>query len=66
MKVKIGETAGKVWQALEEHGDLDVTRLTKLIGEKEGLVHMAVGWLAREDKIDFHPKGQKVLVGAKK
>lgn len=66
MKDKIGETAGKVWQALDEHGDLDVARIAKLVGEKEGLIHMAVGWLAREDKIDFHAKGQKLLMGAKK
>ncbi|MDD4051700.1 MAG: winged helix-turn-helix domain-containing protein [candidate division Zixibacteria bacterium] len=65
MKDRIGETAGKVWQALQEHGNLDVPRLAKQVGEKEGMIHMAVGWLAREDKIDFHVKGPKVTLGAK-
>jgi hypothetical protein len=66
MKDKIGETAGKVWKALDEHGDLDVARLAKLVGEKEGMIQMAVGWLAREDKIDIQAKGQKVIMGTKK
>jgi hypothetical protein len=65
VKEKIGETAGKVWQVLQEHGGMDVSRLTKLVRENEVLVHQAVGWLAREDKIDIHTKGPKTTIALK-
>lgn len=66
MKDKIGETAGKVWQTLHEHDSLDIARLVKLVGEKEALIQRAIGWLAREDKIDFHVKGPKTTIVLKK
>jgi hypothetical protein len=62
MKDKIGETAGRVWQVLQEHDNLDVTRLAKLVKEKEALIHQAIGWLAREDKIEFQVKGPKTII----
>jgi hypothetical protein len=62
MKEQIGETAGKVWQALSEHEELDLVRLTKLVHENEKTVHQALGWLDREDKIDIHLKGNKTTI----
>jgi hypothetical protein len=62
MKEQIGETAGKVWQALSEHGELDLARLAKLVHENEKMVHQALGWLAREDKIDIHLKGNRTVI----
>ncbi|MFZ1684126.1 MAG: winged helix-turn-helix domain-containing protein [Candidatus Zixiibacteriota bacterium] len=62
MKEQIGETAGKVWQALSEHGELDLARLMKLVHEDEKAVHQALGWLAREEKIDIHLKGNKTTI----
>jgi len=66
MKDKIGETAGRVWQVLHEHGGMDISRLVKMVRQSEGLVHQAVGWLAREDKIDIQMKGPKTTVVLKK
>jgi len=62
MKEYIGETAGKVWQALSEHGELDFARLTKLVKENEKTLHQALGWLAREGKIEIYLKGNKTLI----
>lgn len=62
MKEQIGETAGRVWQTLSEHGELDLARLTKLVQENEKTVHQALGWLAREDKINIHLKGNKTTI----
>ncbi len=62
MKEHIGETAGKVWQALSEHGELDLPRLTKLVQENEKAIYQALGWLAREDKIDLHIKGNRTMI----
>ncbi|HEV2348463.1 MAG TPA: winged helix-turn-helix domain-containing protein [Terriglobia bacterium] len=50
---KVGEAAGKVWHALSTDGPLTVAQLkTKLNGSSE-VVNFALGWLAREDKIEI-------------
>jgi len=62
MKEQIGEAAGKVWQALSEHGELDLARLSKLVKENEKTIHQALGWLAREGKIDLYIKGRTTII----
>jgi hypothetical protein len=62
MKKKIGEMAGKVWKTLAEKGDVDISRLPQILKEKGEVVYQALGWLAREDKIDYHKKEGKTFV----
>jgi hypothetical protein len=50
---QIGETAGAVWGALAEHGPLSLTKLLKVVGQPRDSVLQAVGWLAREGKINI-------------
>lgn len=47
----VGETAGKVWHALNDEGPQTLSALKKRINGSGPLVELAVGWLAREDKI---------------
>lgn len=50
----IGQMAGRVWAALNEAEALDTKQLkkmAKLKNEKE--VYAALGWLAREGKVNF-------------
>lgn len=49
---QIGETAGLVWHALDEHGPQSITKLAKMVDAPRDIVMQAVGWLAREEKID--------------
>jgi hypothetical protein len=49
----IGETAGLVWRALTDRGPMSLTRLVKAVDAPRDVVMQAVGWLAREDKIDL-------------
>jgi hypothetical protein len=65
MKTKIGEMAGRVWRTLGEEEEVPVSRLPKILKEKGEIVYQAVGWLAREDKIDFRKKGGKTFVSLK-
>ncbi|MDP8266884.1 MAG: winged helix-turn-helix domain-containing protein [Candidatus Aceula meridiana] len=53
MKGKIIEAAGKTWQVLGEKEEVKVTDLAKLVKEKGEVVFQALGWLAREDKINY-------------
>jgi hypothetical protein len=55
---QIGETAGRVWTALESKGPHSLAALKKQIKAPGDLVLMAVGWLAREGKIALEQKGR--------
>ena len=50
---QIGETAGLVWQCLQLHESISMAQLTRSIDAPRDVVMQAVGWLAREDKIDI-------------
>ena len=59
---EIGETAGQVWQALNKHGAMSVAKLVERVGGNRDVVMQAVGWLAREGKLDIgETKRGKVL-----
>jgi hypothetical protein len=59
---QIGEVAGEIWHALAEHGGQSPTALKKLIDAPAELVLAAVGWLAREGKLEFAMSGRSVKV----
>lgn len=50
---KIGEWAGSVWKALSETDVLGLKQLKKITKLKDKEVFAAIGWLAREGKIDI-------------
>jgi hypothetical protein len=50
---QIGETAGTVWRALDENGSLSLAKLVERVGGNRDVVMQAVGWLAREGKIEI-------------
>ena len=62
MKTKIGEMAGRVWKVLGEKEAVAVSRLPQLLKEKGEIVYQGLGWLAKEDKIEFHKKEGKIFV----
>jgi len=51
IKNEIGESAGKIWETLNEKGELSIEELKSLTELTEKQLLMAIGWLAREDKI---------------
>ncbi|MCX6357546.1 MAG: winged helix-turn-helix domain-containing protein [Candidatus Aureabacteria bacterium] len=48
---KIGETAGMVYGFIQKHGEATPTELIKHLKAPYDVLQMAIGWLAREDKI---------------
>jgi len=62
---EIGEVAGKVWHTLDKERQVRVSALQKQIGIAPAMVHMALGWLAREDKIEIEPDGRGYRVRLK-
>jgi hypothetical protein len=49
----IGSVAGMIWQYLDSHGPVALSRLAKEIDAPRDAVMQGVGWLAREGKIRF-------------
>src|SRR5208283_4685194 len=62
MKEKIIEVAGKTWRFLGQNGQTNVSQLAKALKEKDEVVLQALGWLAREDKIDYTVKNRRTFV----
>jgi hypothetical protein len=62
MREKIGETAGEIWKILQDKEKLNIAQLPKLLNKNEMLGYQALGWLAREGKINYHTKGKSTFI----
>jgi hypothetical protein len=49
---KIGENAGKIFTTLESMNEVDVSDIPNLVDIEPRDAHSALGWLARENKIE--------------
>lgn len=58
--VQIGQTAGMVYRFLEKKKEASTTELLKELDVPYDILQMALGWLAREDRIRFE-KARKTL-----
>ena len=50
---QIGEVAGQIWHTLDEQGPLSISKLVKAVDAPRDTVMQAIGWLAREDKVEI-------------
>jgi hypothetical protein len=55
---RIGATAGKVWHYLRDNDSVSLTTLAQRLDEPRDLVMQAIGWLAREDKVEITESGR--------
>ncbi len=62
MKEQIGQTAGTIWDTLRSRQEVNLTQMPRVIKEKSPLVYQALGWLARENKIEYVNRGEKTYV----
>ena len=59
-KIQIGSNAGLLWKLLDADHDKrvwDLDSLQQASGLSEREFYAAIGWLAREDKVDFGEDG---------
>jgi hypothetical protein len=56
-KTDIGINAGAIWRLLSEKGELSVREIGEITHYRETFLLLALGWLAREDKIRFFEEG---------
>ncbi len=62
MKDKIGKIAGKIWEILRKKEEVEISRFPRILNEKSDVTYQAIGWLAREDKIHYAKKGNKIYI----
>ena len=55
-KKTIGENAGIIWNLLNNNEKWNIYQLTDKSGLTESEVYAAIGWLARENKIEIEKK----------
>jgi hypothetical protein len=63
---RIGATAGKVWHYLHDNGSTSLTTLAQRLDEPRDLVMQAIGWLAREEKVDIAELGRTKSVSLRR
>lgn len=61
----IGETAGRIWRTLESYGPQTFAALMEELDAPESVFFMAIGWLSREDKLEFVPADGDYLIRLK-
>jgi len=61
----VGEMAGTVWHALEKQGAMKYSALKKSTKSTDAVLYMALGWLAREDKIEMTAEGKSYRISLK-
>lgn len=62
MREDIGDAAGKVWRYLEAQGSRSVSQIQRDTRLSQSLTYLALGWLAREDKVRFAQERRALLV----
>lgn len=62
MQDTIGQLAGHVWDFLEEEEQASVSAISRAIDAPQTKVNMAIGWLAKEGKLEFVSKGRGTAV----
>ena len=61
----VGATAGKIWTYLEKNGRSSVSAVEKAANAPKREIQMALGWLAREDKIELAEEKRTLYVWLK-
>ena len=62
MQAKIDSAAGTIWRYLNEHGVVTLSKLKQGTNLSDPLLFTGIGWLAREEKLNFTTEGRSVRV----
>lgn len=62
-EIKIGENAGAIWCELNAKGEQNISALKRNTGLDDKNLYLALGWLAKENKIKFSQKQRQILIG---
>lgn len=61
----VGVTAGQVWGFLSSHGPASLSTIEREVDAPKLLVHLALGWLAREGKLLVEERKGRAFVSVR-
>lgn len=59
---EIINAAGMIYNYLSDKGEVSISKLSKDLGLVENFAEMGLGWLSREDKLEYTQKAKSVTV----
>lgn len=62
----VGQAAGQVWQFLRDEGKSSVSAIERGVDASGREVQMAIGWLAREGKVEFSDESRGLYISLSK
>ena len=62
MHDKVGLAAGQVWNYLHQGGESTISKMAKDLRQKDNIVYMGLGWLARENKVAIRQDKRAIKV----
>ncbi len=62
IKVRIGLTAGDIWQYLSKNGSTTISKIVQELPEEEKIIQRSIGWLAQEGKITLNTQVKGELI----
>lgn len=65
MSYNAGDTAGRIWKVLYERGRLSIRKIGEITSMSESSIFIGLGWLARENKVEFHKRSGMLYVELK-
>jgi len=65
MSDTIGNAAGIIWEYLDKNGSTSVSKVTKETDLSRTDAQRAIGWLAKEGKLEFEIEGRTELLSLK-
>ena len=59
---QIIESAGQIYNYLNTKGEVSINKMKKDLSLAENFAEMGLGWLSREDKLEYTQKAKSVTV----
>lgn len=59
---QIIDAAGQIYNYLNVKGEVSISKMKKDLSLNENFAEMGLGWLSREDKLEYTPKAKSVTV----
>ena len=59
---QIIESAGQIYNYLSNKGDVSINKMKKDLSLGDHFAEMGLGWLSREDKLEYTQKAKSVTV----
>ena len=59
---EIINAAGQIYNYLSDKGEVSISKMKKDLSLNENFAEMGLGWLSREDKLEYTQKAKSVTV----